>query len=201
MFADVCFKTNVFLHQMQAKTCEILMNIYDTNHRGIPLQTDFSISPKYLSYSFCERLLSGSFIDWIKINNFQECNLNKCFDGCLLSMKNNSVKNFRDVKNFSFAFHLTYFKKSHRKKKKEKVILFLSNTHIMLQKQGFVLESHYAVQELKHQSLITHKHAMKANGDSSIFLLRSHPRASEPQKFHHQKPLTHRNNIKSIHLC
>lgn len=38
MFTDVCFKTNVFLHQMQAKTCEILMNIYDTNHRGIPLQ-------------------------------------------------------------------------------------------------------------------------------------------------------------------
>lgn len=57
----------------------------------------------------------------------------------------------------------------------------------MLQKQGFVLESHYAVQELKHQSLITHKHAMKANRNSSIFLLRSHPRASEPQKFHQKK--------------
>lgn len=62
-FTGVCFKTNVFLHQRQAKTYEILMNIYDTNHREIPLQTDFSISLKCLSNNFCKRELSGSFIE------------------------------------------------------------------------------------------------------------------------------------------
>lgn len=79
-------------------------------------------------------------------------------------MTNNRVENFRDVKSmFSFVFHLTYFENFHREKKKEKVILFLSNTHRMWEKQGLVLGSHYAVQAFKHQSLITHKHQCHEN--------------------------------------
>lgn len=75
IFTDVCFKTNVFMHQMRAETGEIFMSIYDKNHRRILLQTDFSISLKCLSNIFYERrVLSESFIDQIKIFNFQEHN-------------------------------------------------------------------------------------------------------------------------------
>lgn len=202
IFTDVCFKTNVFMHQMRAETSEIFMSIYDKNHRQILLQTDFSISLKCLSNIFYERrVLSGSFIDRIKIFNFQEHN--QCIDGCGLNMKHNSVENFRYVKSmFSFAFLLIYFKKKYQnKEKKKKVILSLSYTRRILQKQGFVLESHYAVQAFKHQSLITHKHAMKANKDSSISLLGSHQRTSDPKKFQSKELLTHKNSIKRIHLC
>lgn len=128
------------------------MNIYDTNHSGIPLKTDFSYSLKCLSNYICERrVLSGSFIDWIKIFNIQEhylivlmgiCWIWKIIDLKILGMS----KAF-----FLLLFIWHIYEKRHRKKRKTNKWFCAYVTHVECYRNKVLSLNH--IMQFRHSNI------------------------------------------------